>query len=76
MYRTYVPYSLSHYRILNPDAVSSVTLFETYLLLGNGLLNIDAHLFLEVGHGHASHVQKIFKKLHFMTFVDVQSSSR
>jgi hypothetical protein len=56
---------------LNPDAVSSVTLFEAQLLLGTGLINMDAHLFLEVGHGLASLVQKIFNKLHFMTFIYV-----
>lgn len=62
---------LSPYRILNPDAVSSVTSFEAQLLLGTGLINMDAHLFLEVGHGHASPVQKMFNKLHFVTFIYV-----
>ena len=54
-----------------PDVFLSVTLFEAQLLLGTGLMNVNANLFLEVGHGQASPVQKIFNKLHFMTFIFV-----
>lgn len=38
---------------------------------GTGLFNLNAHLFLEVGHGQALPVQKIFNKLQFMTFIGV-----
>jgi methylase of polypeptide subunit release factors len=38
---------------------------------GPGIFNINAHLFLEVGHGQALPVQKIFNKLQFMTFIGV-----
>jgi methylase of polypeptide subunit release factors len=38
---------------------------------GTGIFNLKAHLFLEVGHGQALPVQKIFNKLQFMTFIGV-----